>query len=235
MHRRRFLGVSGVGALAVAGGCLGALEGTSDDAATEYPTETLQEKTVPLAPLADVYGWWEDGDAEFVDTRGRSQYDASHVPGAVLSPAADERADDPTDGWERDARIVTYCDCPHSLAVLRASELLADGFENVYALDDGYLAWEEAGHPTESNDPDAEITAYEISGSADPAHAGAVGHVSTAEGDNYESVRIADDGSYETTIRFPDLTAESVLVVEAGGYTREGTLTELVDGEVTDG
>ncbi|MCU4925947.1 rhodanese-like domain-containing protein [Halobacteria archaeon AArc-dxtr1] len=223
MDRRRLLGSVGAAALSLTAGCTDVLSG--DD----YPTDSFEGETVPLAPLEDVYGWWDADDARFVDTRGQNQYDASHVPGAVLSsPFGDEEAD-PTDDWDRDVRIVTYCDCPHSLAVQRASALLSEGFEDVYALDEGYLAWEDANYPVASNDPDAATESYTITGTADPEHAGEYVQISTASGDNYEIAAIGDDGSYEATIRFPDLTPESVLVVHEPTDRREGSLAELGD------
>ena len=231
MQRRTFvstaLAVAGVTALA---GCTdGAGE---DDGPGGYETGTYDGRDVPLAPLADVHEWYEDGTVRIVDTRGPGQYGSGHIEGAVLSPPpSDGDRDDPLADWDREDRIVTYCDCPHSLAVMRGSQLLADGFEAVYALDDGFPAWEEAGYPVES-DTEAEIETHRIVGESDPRHAEDYVWVRTADGDQVEIAQIEADGSYELTIRFADVDADSLLHLEAPDYEREATLGVLTSGPV---
>lgn len=229
MNRRRFLVASGLAATAGAAGCLRG-EGAP---AAEYPTESHQGQTVPLAPLADVYEWFEADEARFVDTRGKAAYEESHVPGAVHSTGPDGFADDPTDDWDRTERIVTYCDCPHTLAVQRASALLADGFETVYALDDGFGAWEEAGYPVDALDDRDDVAEYRVEGRTDPDHAG--GYVWLRDGDDPVEVgEVADDGTWAVTIRTTRLGPESTLEVETPERTFDATLEELTDGDVDD-
>jgi rhodanese-related sulfurtransferase len=238
MNRRWLLAAVGTLSLSVSAGCLNADGDDSGDAdgttKTQYETQSFDGETVPLAPVEDVYEWFEDGDTKFVDTRGVSQYDAGHIPGAVLSPSERRTEHDPTDEWAHDTRVVTYCNCPHTLAVWRASELKAEGFEDVYAIEPGFEGWEEAGHPTASNDPDADVETYEIAGESDPAYEGQYVRVSMADRDGYEIAVIESDGSYKTKIRFPDLTSDSRLIVEAPEYTVEGTLEEFTNETVTE-
>ncbi|MDJ1432791.1 rhodanese-like domain-containing protein [Halostagnicola sp. A-GB9-2] len=236
MNRRSFLAIAGSGSLATTAGCLdefGSDDDSGDGDESEYETDSFEGTEIPLAPAEDVHEWFEEDEAKFVDTRGVSQYDAGHIPGAVLSPGIDNEGDDPTDDWSTDTRVVTYCDCPHSLAVRRGADLKADGFEDVYAIDEGYNGWEQAGYPTEYNEADADVETYEIEGESDPSHEDEYVHISTADGGSYEVAPIDGDGIYETEIRFPDLTDDSELIVEAPDYTVEGTLKELTDEPVT--
>ncbi len=236
MNRRSFLAVAGSGSLALTAGCVDDL-GTGGEAdggdESEYETDSFDGETVPLAPAEDVHEWFENDEARFVDTRGVSQYDAGHVPGAVLSPGIEDEENDPTDDWSHETTVVIYCDCPHSLAVQRGAQLKADGFEDVYAIDEGYFGWEEADYPTESNEPDAEVETYEIEGRSDPSYEGQYVRISTPDGESYENATVESDGTYETEIRFPDLSENSELIVDAPDYTAEGTLEEFTDEPVT--
>ncbi|MFU8868182.1 rhodanese-like domain-containing protein [Natronococcus sp.] len=225
MRRRQFLAVGATATTVGTAGCFG------DDG---YPTETFEGTDVPLAPLEDVYEWYEDDDARFVDTRTQIEYDDLHIAGAVYSPAEHGlEADDPTEEWSTDARIVTYCICPHTLAGLRAASLIDDGYEDVYALDEGLQAWYEEGYPMEGEEVQGRLPAYDVRGEADPAHAGEFVWVREPETGQREPGTIEEDGSYELTLHFSELTEETVLELEAPDYTRELTLAELTDGVVT--
>ncbi|SFS35833.1 rhodanese-like domain-containing protein [Halostagnicola kamekurae] len=242
MNRRSFLAVAGSGSLAIVAGCLDdiGIGGTNSDGdentdrdESGYETQTFVGKEVPLVPVDEAYEWYENEEARFVDTRGMGQYDAGHIPGAVYSPAVGGDGTDPTDEWAHDTRIVTYCGCPHTLAGQRAAELKSEGFENVYAIDEGYGGWEDAEYPTERNDQNADVETHAIEGEADASNAGEYVDISTLEGSNYEVATIQPDGTYETEIRFPDVTAETELIVEAPDYTVEGTLEEFTSEPVT--
>ena len=225
MNRRQVL-VSGGGlALGTIAGCLGG---------EEYPTETFDGVEVPLAPLEDVYEWYEGDETHVVDTQPQSVYDDAHIAGAVRSPAPDGlEDDDPVEAWGADERIITYCVCPHTLAVQRGATLIDEGYEEVYALDEGFNAWREAGYPVDGNGTDDEQPAYEIVGESSPAHAEESVYVREFEtGEYLEISPIEDDGSYELLVR-GDLEAETVLEVETPDYTLEAPLSELTSGIVT--
>lgn len=231
MRRRSFVSVSGATVTTALAGCLGRLQGNPDD---EYDTAVYDDREIPLVPLEDAHEWYEAGDAQFVDTRGPGQYASAHVEGAILSPPTSSSAegDDALEDVPADTRLVTYCDCPHSLAVMRASELRADGFEDVYALDDGFPAWEEAGHPTERDDGTAAIDAREIVGRSSPDHEGEYVWLTTLDGSQTEITQVESGGVYKLTVRFADVDDETVLSLEAPDYELEATLETLTDGEV---
>ncbi|WP_312910807.1 rhodanese-like domain-containing protein [Natronosalvus caseinilyticus] len=237
MRRRTVLEAVGIASISGLSGCLGSILEDEDspggDATTDegYETESQGGQTVPLVPLEDAYEWYEADEAEFLDTRGAGQYGASHIEGAHLSTAPDGVEDDPTTEWSEDTRIVTYCGCPHSLAVLRASELLANGFENVYALDEGYNGWTDAGYPIEGESAES-IPTYEIVGRSSPDHEGEYVWLSTLDESQQEISQVEADGSYELLVRFADVDEDTVLSLEAPDYALEATLGELTSGVV---
>ncbi|MCU4743414.1 rhodanese-like domain-containing protein [Natronoglomus mannanivorans] len=118
---------------------------------TEEAASTLEHEgtEVPLVSMDDAIEWYEADDAHFVDTRGRPSYEDRRIDGAVLSPAPDGMSSDPVDDWDHDETIVTYCACPHSIAVRRSASLIEDGYENVFVLEGGLDAWAEEGQPME--------------------------------------------------------------------------------------
>lgn len=223
MHRRQVLVSGGVLTLGTIAGCLGG---------EEYPTETFGGTAVPLAPLEDVYAWYENDEVRFVDTRSRTQYERSHVDGAVFSPAPDGLEDDPVTEWPTETRIVTYCRCPHTLAGQRAASLIDDGYEEVYAIDEGYGAWLEEGYPIDGEEATTTSPTYEIYGEADPDAGEYVWLRNPATDGHLEVSPVETDGSYELSL-YADLKAETVLEVAAPDYTLEAPLSELTSGVVT--
>jgi glyoxylase-like metal-dependent hydrolase (beta-lactamase superfamily II)/rhodanese-related sulfurtransferase len=90
------------------------------------------------------------GDRSLVilDVRERDAYDAGHVPGARHLPRGqlelrvDRDLPDPT------TRILAYCEFG-KISTLAAATLRAMGYTRAVALDGGFKAWREAGHPLE--------------------------------------------------------------------------------------
>ena len=78
----------------------------------------------------------------------RDAYDAAHVPGARHLPRGqlelrvDRELPDPT------ARILAYCEFG-KISTLAAATLRGMGYTRAVALDGGFKAWREAGHPLE--------------------------------------------------------------------------------------
>ena len=127
----------------------GEVTGTDDNG---YDTYRVDGQDVPLVPTDDAYDWYEnDEEALFVDTRIEEQFEELRIAGAVFSPAADGLdTDDPVEDVGKDTKIVTYCVCPHTLAGSRGASLMANGYTNVYALDEGLQDWADRGYPLES-------------------------------------------------------------------------------------
>lgn len=227
MNRRTFLVTTGTAAI---GGIAGCLAGESEEG---YEMQEFQGEDVPLAPIDDVYDWYEEDSTRFVDARGAGQYEAARIEGAVLSSAPDGVQNDPVEEWPTDQRIVTYCGCPHHLSGQRAGSLIGDGYESVYALDEGFQEWIDRGYPLEGNEVVGDIPAYDIRGRSDPAYAGQYVWVSDLEREQYEIAPIDEDGGYEMTLHFTGLDDDDLLTVEAPDYTVEAPLSELTESVVT--
>lgn len=252
MRRRTFL-ASSVTAVAATAGCLGDDGGSGDQPSTAdgYAPDSIESpepmdvdtdafdridvegESVPLAPIEVTYNWYARREARFADARGEGQYDASHVEGAAWSPAPDGRADDPAEGWPTDDRIVCYCGCPHHLSSLRASALLSAGYEDVYVIDEGFNAWVDQGHPVVGENVEERASARVIRGRSDASFAGEPVYATHEPSDQREANFVGDDGSYELTLRFRDVTDDSEIRVEAPDYTVVATLAALTADVVT--
>lgn len=199
-----------------------------------YETTDVEGTAVPLAPIEDVYYWYARGEARFADARSQTAYERSHVYGAVLSQAAAERRsdDDPVMEWPEDDRIVCYCGCPHHLSSIRASQLIDDGYENVYVIDEGYREWSDREYPMAGNEVGRMPKQWVVRGETDPASAGANAWGHHDASGQMESTDIAADGSYELHLGFYDVGPDSTVRVETPDYIVEGQLSDLTAGTV---
>ncbi|WP_248516751.1 rhodanese-like domain-containing protein [Salinarchaeum laminariae] len=201
----------------------------------ELETNTANAEAVPLLPIDAAYDWYRRRDARFVDARkSMAQYEQSHVAGAVFSPAPKGYEDaDPTDAWPEAERIVTYCGCPHHLSSQRASSLIANGHEAVFALDEGFGEWFEREYPMRSSSGAVSLAEQRfVTGAVDPSYAGEFVNLSHESTGQLEPAKVAADGSFEVSFRFVDVDAESVLRLETPAWTRTGTLAGLTSGTV---
>lgn len=231
MNRRTVLAVGGTATLGVVAGCLGGDNGTPNNE-YEYETTTTDGTDVPLAPVDDVYQWYENNEARFADARGRDQYEATRITGALFSPAPDGTEDDPVEELSTDTRIITYCRCPHHLSSMRAAALIDAGYENTYAIDEGLSGWINQGYPIEGSNVQTDGQQYEIDGTISSDFANDMVILEQVDADRREAAPIADDGSYTIQLHFAGST-DSQFRVEAPDYTVEGTLEELTNNTVS--
>lgn len=212
------------------GGTAGASE--SAEAPPSDPSEferlTVEGVEVPLVPVVRAREWHRDGSAGFVDARSRTAYEEARVAGAALSSAPHGMAGgDPTDEWSPSTRVVTYCACPHHLSSLRAAWLMKeDGFDEVYAIDEGFVAWRNLGYPVEGSNADLPAPRT-IRGRTDPASAGETAWARHEATGQMEAGPIAADGSFSLALRFYDVTDDSPIVVETPDFRIERPLGEL--------
>jgi len=187
--------------------------------------------TVTLASIDAVHYWFRRREARFVDARSSTQYEQSHILGAVNSPA-NTNIDEPVAEWPTDDRIVTYCGCPHHLSSVRAAELQSAGYESVSVLDEGFHVWNDqyqiAGKNADYTPPE-----WTVDGQAARESAGRPVAVRHPETGQREVAPIEDDGSYQLHLRFYDITPETHLTLETPGYTVEAPVQTLADGVVT--
>ncbi|MFC5367615.1 rhodanese-like domain-containing protein [Salinirubrum litoreum] len=188
---------------------------------------------VPLIPIEDAYYMYARGEARFVDARSETGYDVQHVFGSVLSPAPDGRRSDPPSDWDEQAPVVTYCHCPHHLSSLRAADLLDSGFEQVYAIDEGFQAWLDRNYPLAGSDTNRDYTVRTVRGQTDASDAGETAWTIHAPTDQVEATEIESDGSYEMELKFVQVDADSVVQVETPSYTVEAPLKTVTSTTVT--
>lgn len=189
---------------------------------------------VPLAPIEAVYYWYARGEARFVDTRGATSYNRSHIYGAVLSTAPDGlKTDDPVAAWPKTDRIVCYCACPNHMSSLRAASLLTQGYEEVYAIKEGYVEWQEQEYPMAGDNVGARPAVRRISGQIDPQFAGETVWAYHEPTGQREATAVAHGGTYTLELRFAGVTPQSTIVVETPAYQVEGPLSDLTTGTVT--
>ena len=115
--------------------------------------------TVVKSTASEVSGMLERGETTVVDVRGRAEWAAGHLPGAMNIPLGElsERLGElPTDG-----PVIVQCQAGARSAIA-ASVLQARGRTNLRDLVGGIEAWQRAGHPIEQ-------VAHEERGLVDPA------------------------------------------------------------------
>ena len=203
--------------------------------AGSFETIDVNGETVSLAPIDVVIRWYHRGEARFVDARGLDQYEVAHVYGAVLSTAQADSAGGAIAGWDPTDRVITYCGCPHHLSSIRAAGLQKAGFERVYALDEGFLAWaRDRGYPMAGTqwvgEGETVQAAWTVDGSVDPAHAGE--YAWAIAGERYEAAPIDDEGRYAIHVGFPDVTERTRVTIRTPAYTVTRPLGELAAGSV---
>jgi rhodanese-related sulfurtransferase len=232
LSRRTVLATAGV-ALGGVAGCLGGEPGSASNL-DGYDSVEVDGRSVPLAPLADVADWHDSGEARFADARSRTAYEDSHVEGAVWSPARNGREnDDPVASWDTDTLVVTYCGCPHHLSSMRAAALIDSGYENVTALDEGFWAWQEEGHPVAGAAADREPTRRVVEGRTDPEFAGEWAWARHDPTGQREVTPIGDDGSYALTIRFTDVAPDDPIRLTTPAYELSAPVRSLAEGVVS--
>ncbi|MFB6135938.1 MAG: rhodanese-like domain-containing protein [Halobacteriaceae archaeon] len=199
---------------------------------TRQPTEgsTVQ---VPLVPLDVAYNLYARREARFLDTRVEAGYDVSHVFGATRSPPPDGAEDDPTGTWDVSTPVVTYCHCPTYLATQRAAYMLDNGFDEVYALQNGYQAWKVANYPTDGEGVPSTAASWTVEGETDADDAGGVAYVSHDPTQQVAGAEIAADGTYSVTFSFASASGSDDATVGTPSYEVSGSLETMAKSTVT--
>ncbi|MBI0584560.1 MAG: rhodanese-like domain-containing protein [Methanomassiliicoccus sp.] len=95
-------------------------------------------KTVPAEDLVALKEDISEGRCAFLDVRERSEFEAGHIPLAVLRPLSE------LESWSRELekdRPVLLC-CKTGKRSQRCAEvLISKGFSDVSFLEGGYAAW----------------------------------------------------------------------------------------------
>lgn len=98
------------------------------------------------------------------DVRGDASYNESHIKGALSKPIPITPA--LVMGVPKDAKIVTYCGCPHHLSSIAAEQLTKMGYKDVHVLDEGFWYWKDHKYPLTQGKgaTNAKISELNISG-----------------------------------------------------------------------
>ncbi len=107
-------------------------------------------ETVPQITAAEAKALWEKGEALILDVRGRDEYLAGHIPGALNIHAGRIRQN--LDRIPKDRPVILHCQGGDRSSTA-ISALLEAGFRNVINLTGGFKAWRQAGFPVEKGQP----------------------------------------------------------------------------------
>ncbi|MFC7045848.1 rhodanese-like domain-containing protein [Halobacteriaceae archaeon GCM10025711] len=188
--------------------------------------------SVPLVPIDVAINWYRRREARFVDARSKTEHQASHITGAVSSPApSGQDGDDPVDAWPRSDRVVTYCGCPHYLSSVRAAHLQSSGYEEVYALDEGFTVWQEQNYPVSGDDVASPSETWTVTGEVPEEYAGEDAIIT--KDDQMEGTEIAADGSYTLHVKFVGVTDETQVTLQTSAYELTESLGTFASGHVT--
>lgn len=112
----------------------------------EGPRAQFTAREDRFVPVDDAFRALEAGESfMFLDARPLSDYQISHITGAVGIPFFEVAG--VSDRLPRDAWILAYCGCPHAVSGQAVDVLRAEGFTRVAILDEGFYVWESRGYP----------------------------------------------------------------------------------------
>jgi hydroxyacylglutathione hydrolase len=107
-----------------------------------------------------------------VDVRGRAEWEAGHLPGVANIPVG--LLAEHIDELRRGARVIVHCQAGARSAIA-ASVLEAHGLPDVVNMSGGYVGWQHAGLPTQTESEETDAAARSWSASADAVRTPAVG------------------------------------------------------------
>jgi len=109
------------------------------------------ESSLPEINAAEALTLYQAGEALFVDSRDRKDYDKEHIPGALNLPQREWAKLWPALKGKiaKDRLLVLYCYGAHcGLSTRQGKALLEEGYGKLVILDYGWEAWTKAGDPT---------------------------------------------------------------------------------------
>lgn len=101
--------------------------------------------------LAAARAHFDAGTAIFIDVRAGSAFSEGHIPGAltITSRELEQRLASLTPG----SVIIAYGDASRPESGVRGAQIFMElGYPKVIALEGGFQAWRDAGHPVEARD-----------------------------------------------------------------------------------
>jgi rhodanese-related sulfurtransferase len=121
------------------------------------PPQTIQvgDLEIPVIDEASAFELYEKGTAVFLDAREEEDFSQGRIPGAMClpEPHMQERFPMIEPLLPEDSTIVLYCSGPECHMAEQVAGFLAQlGYQDMHIMTAGYIGWEQAGFPTESDD-----------------------------------------------------------------------------------
>jgi rhodanese-related sulfurtransferase len=92
--------------------------------------------------IDEAYGIFTEKKAVFIDVRTAQEYDAGHIPGAVLIDVNSDAFDEMIQKLDKNTVYVVYC--RSGMRSAKASEKMNSiGIKNVYNVSGGFNDWQE--------------------------------------------------------------------------------------------
>jgi phage shock protein E len=111
---------------------------------TNVPEEGGESIKYIDIPVSEAKIKVDSGEYFILDVRTREEYDAGHIAGSVLIP--NEVLLNRLDEVPRDKPILVYCRSGRRGAI-SSQDLIDNGFSEVYNMEGGIAAWQNAGYP----------------------------------------------------------------------------------------
>ncbi len=124
------------------------------DVAHRWRDRTGSLETIATVRVGELAEGTRAGEVEILDVRGRSEWEAGHLPGVANIPLG--HLIDRLDEVPRDRPVVLHCQ-GGSRSAIGASILRARGYTDVANLEGGFAEWEKAGLPVEKDGVGAEV------------------------------------------------------------------------------
>jgi len=107
-----------------------------------FPLGCFSSPLYKTISIDEAYEKFTAKSAVFIDVRTAQEYDAGHIPGAVLIDVNSDSFDEMIKKLDKNAVYVVYC--RSGIRSARASERMNSfGIKNVYNFSGGFGAWQE--------------------------------------------------------------------------------------------
>lgn len=114
------------------------------------PSESeMEQKGIQSIAAADASTMFAAKEAIIIDVREQNEWDAKHIPGAIFIPVAQLGTRLAELEQYKDTPVIMQCHSGRRSAQA-AVVMHGAGFKQVYNLDGGIIAWEQAGLELES-------------------------------------------------------------------------------------
>ena len=125
------------------------------DAIEQWRTSGGELQSTPQMTVAELAPRLAQGDVSVIDVRGRSEWEAGHLPGIPNIPLG--YLAEHLDALPREQLLVLHCQ-GGGRSSIAAAMLQARGFTNVVNLAGGFGAWRDADHDVERPAPETAAT-----------------------------------------------------------------------------